>query len=363
MRKKDGLFNTKLKRAAVAAFAVLLCLLLSVTAFLPFPKIIPKADDCYRCEWEDGSVSEEKFAALYSNLVGTDGDFILIERGGVRGRCEFLSKEVYRTLKRGNFGELNALTLSGAESRLDRAALFRTFSNTLWFADEYYEWTGAKLERTRVRECETLVCLSGRIASPLKATRAQTADLRAEAEISSDTFSGTNVKSVTAEPPYGTERGLIYLDTLSGRRLLASLPNVTEAEVKADYCDEGALLAAEGLCRLTLTFLGNMKDANSTYYRGELAHLFSSDGEYRVPESLKSVCVTGGAVISYAFYACPFVEEVDLCGVNPADISPTAFLSLASLRVLHVPKRDVLLPAGTFAPSEAACGCTVYERI
>ena len=363
MRKRTKERRRIPKRFFLVPFSVLFCLILSVPAFLPFPQRIPTEGDSYRCEWEDGSVSEENFAALYSDFVGTDGEFIYIERGGVHGKCELCAKELYRTLKRGNFGELNALRLSGAESRLDRAALFRTGPHPRWFADEYYEWTGASLKRTRVRECESLVCLSGKIASPLKATRAEAVDLRAEAEMTADAFLGTNVGSVTAEPPYGTEHGLVYLDTVSGRRLIAAIPNVAEAEVKSDYCDEGALLAAEGLCRLKLPFLGSGADVNSSYYRGELAHLFSLNGEYRVPESLKSVRVTGGAVISYAFYACPLIEEVDLCGVNPADISPTAFLNLSSLRILHVPKRDVLLPAGTFSSSTAACGCTVYERI
>ena len=78
MRKRTKERRRIPKRFFLVPFSVLFCLILSVPAFLPFPQRIPTEGDSYRCEWEDGSVSEENFAALYSDFVGTDGEFIYI---------------------------------------------------------------------------------------------------------------------------------------------------------------------------------------------------------------------------------------------------------------------------------------------
>lgn len=363
MRKKDGtLFGTKLKRAAVAAFAAALCLTLSVTAFVPFPHRLSADNFLYRCEWADGSVGEERFISVYKDLVGTDGQFILTERNGLRGRCDFHAQEEYRTLKEGNFGEVSALHFSDDATRLDRAALLRTFSDTLWYAGEYFTWSGSAIRRASRTTCAALVALDGDASAAVAESSAIYFDLRKEASVTADAFRHSSVRYLSAQPPYAAREGLLYLDTPGGRRLLASLNCVTDATIEADYCDEGALLSAVALERVTAPFAGNMREASSSYFRGQFAHLFSDKGIYKVPPSLKSVCVTGGVLGDYAFYACVAVEEVDACGVKRENIGRYAFSNLVSLKRLHTPRRDVALPEGAFSARTAECGCTVYER-
>ena len=127
------------------------------------------------------------------------------------------------------------------------------------------------------------------------------------------------------------------------------------------FADEGALLPCEQLEEVEIPFAGSAQSSAGTLYRGEFAHLFSTGAEYCVPVTLKRVRVKGGYLISHAFYACKFVEEIDACGVSARDIERDAFADCISLKLLHTPRADVTLQ-GNFTKRLAPCGCTVYER-
>ena len=92
MRKRTKERRRIPKRFFLVPFSVLFCLILSVPAFLPFPQRIPTEGDSYRCEWEDGSVSEENFAALYSDFVARTGNLFISSAAACTANVSFAQK-------------------------------------------------------------------------------------------------------------------------------------------------------------------------------------------------------------------------------------------------------------------------------
>lgn len=354
MKRKTVKF---LKKASVAIFtaACLFCL------FLPLPKRISN-HETYQCVWADGSVTEESFSSAFESLAGMDGESVILSRKGITGKIESEAGAVYDTLESGNLLELLECTSKG--TRIDGAAIYRVFSDRVWYNGEYYIWTGSQIKKVSRAEGGEIVFLEGSVTfRVLKETNANTVYLRKGATVSASSFAGSNVKTVYAEAPYAEKDGAVYLNTAGGKRLLAALGGVKELTIDEDlaFADEGALLACQTLTSLTVPFAGSAKSPYGTAYKGEFAHLFSTGKEYRVPETLARVRVTGGRLISFAFYACPNLKEINACGIDPNEISQTAFSGLMSLEVLHTPKSDVTL-TGSFTSYTADCGCTVYIR-
>lgn len=317
----------------------------------------------YECIWSDGSVSEESYSSAYQSFAGMDEEYVLLSRGGLTGRIKSMASGVFSVLESGNLGELLSCKYEG--SRLDGAALFRTFSKRVWYSGAYFVWTGSAVERVSGVSGEEVVLLSGTLSSRvLKETNASTVYLRANAKIRADAFAGSRVTQVRVEEPYSTKDGAIYIDTEGGKRLITALPGIDELSIHEDlvFADEGALLYCQNLTSLTLPFLGSAVSPSGIEYAGELAHLFANGAEYLVPETLTRLCVMGGTIGAYAFWACSHVKEINVCKVDPNEMSEQAFLGLDCLESLHTPKSDVLLE-GEFTCSVAECGCTIFERI
>lgn len=345
----------------------LLCALFwGLLFFLPMPRARAAGDDMYRCVWADGTETEESYFSAYSSLVGMDdgGEIVLGrgERTGVVAAGE-ACRAAFRIFEEGGLADLLGLDIS-CVSRLERAALYRRYQSRLWYADEYFAWSGEEMQRAEAQRAETLVFLSGDMtATRLIETQAERLSLRAEATFTASVIAGTNVKEVIAEAPYFAEGNTVCLSTAGGVRLLAGLPSARKVTVPENvyFADEGALLPCENLEEVEIPFAGSAKSSAGTLYRGEFAHLFSTGKEYRVPVTLKTVRVKGGYLISHAFYACKYVETIDACGVSARDIERDAFADCVSLKLLHTPRADVVL-SGNFTKHTAPCGCTVYER-
>lgn len=347
-----------LKKTGTAVFSAA-CLF---SLFLPLPKKISNRE-FYDCVWADGSVTEENYSSAYKSLAGMDGESVILLREGLTGKIESEASAVFATLENGNFAQIIACRAEG--TRIDSAALYREFSDRVWYNGEYYVWTGNKIERVSRASRSEIVFLEGNVSPRvLKETDATAVYLRKGAEVSATSFAESKVENVYTEAPYVERGGAVYLDTAGGKRLLAALGGIRELTLCEDlsFADEGALIACQTLASLTVPFLGNAKSPAGSAYNGEFAHLFSDGREYRVPKTLSRVTVTGGRLVSYAFYACPDLKEINACRVPKGEISKTAFSGLLSLETLHTPKSDVTL-TGKFTSHTASCGCTVYARL
>lgn len=347
-----------IQKATVTVFTAA-CLF---SLFLPLPKNISKGES-YDCVWADGSVTKESCSSAYQSLAGMDGESVILSREGLTGKIESEAGAVYAALEGGRLDELLECTAAG--TRIDGAALYHEFSDRVWYNGEYYVWTGSKIERVSRAERGEIVFLEGSVTPRvLKETNATTVYLQKRAEISASSFAESKVEKVYAEAPYAASEGAIYLNPAGDKRLLAGLSGVRELVLDGDlaFADEGALLACQALVSLTVPFVGSAKSPAGTDYRGEFAHLFSTGKDYRVPETLTRVTVTGGRIIPFAFYHCPNLKVINACTVPEGEISQTAFLGLTSLETLHTPRRDVLL-SGDFTATTAECGCTIYNRI
>ena len=342
---------------ALFAAACLFCLL------LPLPKNVTQGE-AYECVWSDGSVTTESYSSAYQSLAGIDKTHVLLARDGLTGKIESKAEAAYDTLLGGTLGEL--LQCAAAGTRIGAAALYRAFSERVWYNGEYYVFTGSRVKRVSRATAGELVCLEGAVTSRvLKATNAETLYLRAGATIKTDAFTEGNVTAVYAEAPYAVNGGAVYLDTMSGRRLLTAIASIDELTIETElqFTDEGALLACQNLQSLTLPFLGSRNSAFASE-EGRLAHLFSDGKGYRVPQTLSFVAVTGGTVGSFAFYGCSNLEAIDVCGVDPSAISKDAFLGLDSLQVLHTPQQNVQLTGdfNAYRTQDLQCDCTVYIK-
>ena len=328
---------------------------------LPLPKKIAYGES-YDCVWSDGTISKESYSSAYQSLTGITEEGVLLERDGLTGVIASKAAAVYSTLQEGTLNELLQCEAEG--TRIDRAALYRTFSKRVWYSGEYYVWTGNNVERASRAAGSELIVLSGTVSPRiLRETGATSVHLRAEATIRADSLVGSDVTLIYTQEPYTSSGGAVYIEPAGGKRLVAALANSEELTVDDDtmFADQGALIACQNLSALTLPFAGSQKSWSGSEYVSELAYLFANGKDYFVPQTLTSVTVTGGRISATAFYACSRLKTIDLCKVDPHEISAEAFLGLDALEYLHTPKRDVLL-SGDFTASTLECGCTGYTK-
>ncbi len=360
-----GLNKTARAASAIACAVVLAaCVLL---LFTPFPRGAAAEDESYLCEWSDGSVSEESYASAFSAYVESDGEGALLVRGALSGKILFgeAFRKGYAVLNGGELANILALGTDGL-LRLECAALFCAFSDTLFYDGGYFEWDGNGFVRTQARKARELCLLSGGLArGVLLKTGAEKLILRKGARISAEDFIGSSVREAEAAFPYSFENGAAYFYEAGNKRLAAGLPHVETIAVSSDtdYADEGALSPCSRLREVTLPFCGNGREKNGETYFGEFGYVFGRDeaGRYAVPETLARVTVTGGFLVSRAFYLCPYVREVNACGVPAEHISPDAFAGMNGLEYLHCPCADLALD-GDFVAETLSCGCTAFRK-
>lgn len=353
------------KRAILVALSFALAAVAVLSLFLPFSAKAGAAREEYVCKWENGAVTVETYSSAYPDLVDCSECSVTLLRESVRGEIapSVQFSKVVSAIFTGGLAEL--LSLGDAPlTRLERVALWRMTRGRVWYSGGYFVWGEHGLYKADSAQGETLVLLSGPItAARLKNTGAKILELRSQAVFRADVLAGTAVQSVTAYAPYSYESGAVYLDTGIARRLIAGMPALTSLTVaQCDYADEGCLRACTSLQSLTLPFAGNTPSGIEHDFHGELAYLFSDGTEYFVPASLKRVKITGGVLVSHAFYRCGGVEEIDLCGMLPENIHTDALADCTNLRLLHSPNAQLRL-AGRYSTRTAPCGCTMFERI
>lgn len=343
----------RVARAVYAAAVALACL-----CMLVFP--LPKQTSAGKvlCIWEDGSVTEEGYGIVCSALVGiSDDGTIELLRGTHVGHIP--SSDAMNTL----LGVLRSdsladmLRLDGSKlSFVERMALLCEYSSTVFYAGEAFSFTGARVERAKPDRAEEVRLLFGDLPAGYLAKMGATAlHVAWDAELSAAALVGSSVETVTASAPYSSEDGALYRTVGDGKTLVAAVPSAERLELSMSRSAEGALLPCESLRSLTLPFLGA-----SEGLAGDLGYLFSDGTRYCVPATLADVKVTGGMLSETAFYLCPGIQTVDVCGVLPQNIHPRAFLGATSLQELHVPVPVEL--AGEFYEETAPCGCIVYRR-
>ncbi len=348
-------------RRAVAFFLVLLYAALFF-ALLPYPAARYFAgEDLYLCRWSDGTVTEETaFSACRDFAFLTKEEAVLL-RDGKEGKIvlEEPFAEAYRILSEGELAEL--LSFRTPEDPLQSAALRESFSKVVW-ADggECFHYTGEAVVRGALEEAERFVLLGGS-ATPSAIGNATSLRLGAQAEFTFRALLGTRVQTVETVEPYAFSRGAVFLHTAGGTRLVAGLPLAVQVSATdMRFADEGALLPCTKIEALELAFVGSAENKAGSLFRGELAYLFSTGSEYRVPESLRSLRVHGGVLVSHAFYGCGMLEEIDACGVAAEDIEDDAFSDCTNLRSLHVARGDLHLQG--FTARGLSCGCTLYTK-
>lgn len=345
---------------ALIAFAVgaVYCALL----FLPYPRRVDVPSERYLCYFEDGSEEELAYAdaCRYLSGVSEEGEILLL-RDGVLGMVPANSamREAVRILEHADTAELIYHVFD--VGRLGRAALLYAFGDRLYCdGNEYYAYTGVRVVRTSIRRAEELRLLGNLPDDALRLTGATSLHVYGRAELNPAALMGTSV-AIAADPPYAVQGGALYLETVGGRRLVAAEPNTTQLHIENYvFADKGALLPCESLCSLELPFLSSDAYGGGAH-GGELAYLFCLGGDYYVPETLTKLRVHGGVITGTAFYACHALEEIDLCGVDAANIDRSAFSGL-DLSLLHTPRADVML-TGSYDFDTASCGCTVYRKI
>lgn len=354
-----------MRRIATFGITVLLFASVMLSLVLPLSEFMGAGEEEYSCVWEDGTVTVETYASVYPDFVESSEVSVMLFREGLFGEIALSAQfsGMLRTLRTGGLAELLSLGRVPL-TRLEKLVLWRTARGTVWYSGGYFVWSERGLRRIGFAIGEKLVLLSGTIsAARLGNTGAKVLELRAEAELSAKSLVGTAVEKVTAYAPYTFENGAVYLDTGTATRLIAAVPACVSLELaNYDYADEGALLACRRLEELTLPFAGNAPSGIGNYFCGEFAYLFSDGAEFLVPSSLKRVNISDGVLVSHAFYYCPGIEEINLCGMSSENIQCDAFLDCTGLKRLHTPSSEVSL-CGNFVSHIAPCGCTVFQRI
>lgn len=357
---------TPKKRKYVSIFlAFLFGIGFAAVLFLPYPKWLGTGSDTYTVKWSDGSVTEESYADALSCLDGIaeNGD-ILLKRDALFGTyvSDFCVKEAISVLESGELAPM--LSMSFPFNRLEAAALYHVYADLLYFdTGDWFRFDGERVVPTEIAKAQRVFFTGGELpASLLLLTEATTLTVGDLAEFSYKTIYGTSV-TVEGKTRYIVENNAI-IDTRLGGTFIAGQPLATEIYVPdVPVAARGALLPCRELVSVDLPFVGSGPVAAGELYHGELGYLFTEGEEYYVPASLKRVTVRGGALISFAFYHFPDLEEIDACGVDPAPIERQAFEGLPSLKRLHTPRADVTLTdPEKFTTYVAECGCTIYER-
>lgn len=350
----------KLRNIAVRVLFSLLVAGSVCSLFLPPPRAVSPNDFGYICRFE-GSVELLRFAEIYPLLDGTDGQTIYLDREGERGAVagsEPFSR-AYGLLSDGPFADLYALRTDGLNS-VERAALFRAFGGTSYYAGEEFRYGGVRLERMTRANADRVVLLDGALPKGyLSDMGASELVITSSASVKAEDLAGSEVCKITAFSPYRAEGDALYYDGAEGIRLVAAFPVAKELSLLGmDFIDRGALAPCKELTSLTLAFVGASPDLRGGAWV-EFSALF--DEEYGVPAGLKRVKVTGGSLAAYCFLGAPAVEEIDCCGMDPANIDPGAFTG-CGWRILHTPRADLAL-SGSYESETAPCGCTVYRRL
>lgn len=355
-----------MKRVLAAVAWIVLFLGWTVALLLPVPAQVGASEN-YLCVWEDGETTES-YASAYAALVGAGEQGILLERDGASGviaPTEAYAR-LYDALESDDLARLLAADGTGL-SRLEHAAVQRTYSERLWYADEWFSWTGDGVGRTQLSEhaeAETITLFSGLPSAEVLARLGTTRLIvRGDVSVTADALLGTQVAELSVSEPYAFSDGVLTLDTAGGRRIVCGVPAAKKLTLPdAAFADAGALLACTQLEEVTVPFVGSAKNAAGAAFQQEFAYLFLNGARFEVPPSLKRVTVTGGELIAFAFYACPNVEYISACGLSVEDIEPQAFLGCTSLSELHSPRADVLL-SGEFTQELLPCGCTRFVRV
>lgn len=356
-------------RAAAAAAALCLCSLIAVLlySFTPAGALAGNADERVLCRWSDASVTRESYAEIYPAFTGisADGEYLEFMRGGVSGRAETSEafRMAYRVLMSGSLAELLSLRFTDG-TRMEKSALYRAFSDLVWYSSAYFCWTGERAERVDRPKADRLVLLDGELSSALRVTEATKLIVRADADIEASAFEESRVEEIVAEKPYFFENGALYRESAAGTVLVCALPSVKELVVRSDtaIAEEGALAACRNLQKLTIPFAGNTIYSAALNYCGDVGVLFgqTAEGEYDIPETLVFLKITGGKLESYAFSGCGAVRAIDVCGIPADRISRQAFAGCSSLEFLHTQCSDPGID-GAYSVQQAECGCFIYS--
>lgn len=358
--------KTLLADRARELLALLLALVLSagclLLLFLKFPAA-PSAKTVV-CLWESGA-REEPYAEVLRSIAGVGEEGVLLERDGERGAVQTGAEfaRVRDILARGELLDLLLLDAS-ALAPIERAALYLQYKRTVYFSGKAYAFDGNHVVASDMVAADCVILLDGALpAHYLKDIGATALDLRAAAEFSASDLTGSAVENIVTQAPYEREGDALFLSAFGERTLIATLPHAARVYVPdCTYVRGGALACAREMTALDVPFVGSAKTRVSGF-EGSLAWMLCTEEETAVPAALTSLRVRGGIVDAFAFRNT-HLEEVDLCSVDPADISRQAFLGMDSLRFVHTPLAEIELKnLGDYAVSRAPCGCTVYERI
>ncbi len=274
---------TPCKRAILFGIAALVYALCAFLLTLPLPKTVAEGTETVLVLWEDGTATEESYAAVSENMTGVEEGAIVLSREGKRGTVPAGAafSDAVRVMETGGLADLLSLRC-GEISRLEQAALFRRYGKRGYYAEEYFCWNGGRVFRTQRKDFPETVLLAGKIsADVLQRAGTKKLILRAEAEFSAEALIGTAVEEIEAQAPYAAEGGAVYLDTPGGRRLIAALPSVRSLTIECDFIDSGALAPCRELETLVLP----------PRYEGTLSDLFGKDpaGNPRRPETLQNI--------------------------------------------------------------------------
>lgn len=357
MVKRDKILRPVLRFFACAVGIVCVAALL----FLPFPKKVGTDAAGYEVEWADGTRTSETFATVAAHLKDCTAREILLEREGLTGGMAVSEafSERFSLLTRGSLAELLAASYP-ALSPPESLALYRKFGDTGYYSEEFFCYDGSGFSRTERMYFSEVVLMTGDIPSDvLQISRAERLTVRAEAQPTGVALFGTHIKEFCTFAPYYSKDGALYLSTLGGTRLVAALPLSEDLEISKEvhFCDEGALISCTHLRSLTIPFVGSSVSPDGSGYDGRLKYMFSEN----VPASLARVKVTGGALKTFAFEGCPYLKEIDLCGMDRAAISRDAFVGCYGLEKLHTSLKNPNIGDG-FKVSQLTCGCYLYER-
>jgi len=329
-----------LRRVVRVILTLIVCALLVVLLIVPNVSFV--GAKCVLCTDQSGKSFYLSYSEAYERLESVTEKGVLLT-GGVSVSGSKALQGVLQTLATGELAELLAMDTDGLTD-LERAAIFRTWGNTLFYDGDSFAWNGTGVARTSDTKFLRAILLGGDFPKGFLAD-AGVCELTvgANAEPTAKGLLNSEVVRLHARAPYFAEGGCLYLTRMGAVRLIAVLPCREAVIGEADYFDAGALDACPQLSSLTVSSL-----------KGSVRALFS-DG---VPETLQQIRILGGAVENYALLGCGSVEEVNACG---AKAETEAFVGCSGLKTLHTENGSVRL-TGDFERTRAACGCYIFTR-
>ncbi len=140
----------------------------------------------------------------------------------------------------------------------------------------------------------------------------------------------------------------------------------------------GAFSGCSALERITLPFIGGSSKTKTDTYQDPLGYIFgtnsytggvkvrqyyygystssTTDNYYYIPETLKSVSVTGGEILYGAFYGCSSLETITI-GENIVEIGRSAFYNCSNLTSVNLSDKITKIGSGAFY------NCTALNQI